>query len=186
MLRFLTEKMRVGAREDKNTAVAVDRAQLASCVARQPGMTGRMYVARAHALAHLEAWEHRNIPACGPAMRKNRKHLIGSKRRSRFRRIQNSLPSLKLSACHQAALDQEFNQPRNPFLVIAHPQIFSGGDQLPLVTRAVEGPFSPGSHCQRQRECASLPALVEHRLLVLGLDRAQAMHATHVMDAVHE
>ena len=186
MLRLLAQGMGVGVREDVDAMVPMDRAKLAARVARQARVPSRMDVAGPYALTHPEAGLDRYFSVRRSALRDHSRNGTRNKHRRRLWRIQNRLSTLDLGACDQAALNQEFNQPCNPFLVITHPQILGRGDQLALVTRAIESPFSPGSHRQRQRERSRLPALVEHGLIVSGSDRPHAMHAAHIMHAVHE
>ena len=42
------------------------------------------------------------------------------------------------------------------------------------------------AHRERERERAALPLGVEDGLVGLGLDRPEAVHAAHVVDAVHD
>src|SRR5579872_4780234 len=82
-------------------------------------------------------------------------------------------------------LDRELDQPLDPFLVIAHAQILGGLNELALVTGSVYIPFAPSPHGEREREGPRLPARMEHRLVFLIHDAAHAVHAAHIVDAVH-
>src|SRR5262245_54313673 len=61
MLRLFAEKLRVGVGEDEHPVIALNRTELSARVARQPGMTGGVDVARANALAHSELRRRRYI-----------------------------------------------------------------------------------------------------------------------------
>src|ERR1700738_4849655 len=106
--------MSIGIRENKDTMTTIDRAELASRVARQARMTSRMQVADANSLAHLKASVHREVSAGSPATRDARPHFFGGERRSLRRRVRSRLSALHLSGREQAAFDQEFNQRRDP------------------------------------------------------------------------
>src|ERR1039458_2581744 len=80
----------------------------------------------------------------------------------------------------QGALLEQRLQSGEPYLVVAHRQIFSRWAVLAYEARHVDIPAAWGAHGQRQREGALLPVGVEHRL-----DRPKAVQAAHVLRAVH-
>ena len=49
----------------------------------------------------------------------------------------------------------------------------------------VDVPLSPGSEGLDHGVNAGLPAVVEHGLVRLGLDGAEAVHPAHIVNAVH-
>ena len=52
--------------------------------------------------------------------------------------------------------------------------------------RHVDVPAARPRHRQRQRKRAAFPLGVKHRLVRLGLDRAETLDAAHVLRAVHQ
>src|ERR1035437_6830006 len=63
----------------------------------------------------------------------------------------------------QGALLEQRLQSGEPYLVVAHRQIFSRWAVLAYEARHVDIPAAWGAHGQRQREGALLPVGVEHR-----------------------
>ena len=53
------------------------------------------------------------------------------------------------------------------------------------IAAAVDGPLAGVAHGAVDREHAAFPLLVKRRLVRLRLDFAEAVHAAHVMNAVH-
>src|SRR5580704_1047900 len=90
--------MGVSVREHKDAVVSVDRAGPPSRIARQARMIGWMYVAGAHALAHLEARYHHHVSAGRVASRDKRQHFVGNKWRNPFVEPWRRLSALGLSA----------------------------------------------------------------------------------------
>src|SRR5262249_6532230 len=58
-------------------------------------------------------------------------------------------------------------------------------NELDMVATGVDVPLPPGADRPRQRVHAALPARVEYRLVPLDADRSHALHAAHVVRAVH-
>src|SRR5665811_2413959 len=85
----------------------------------------------------------------------------------------------------QGALLEQRLQSGEPYLVVAHRQIFSRWAVLAYEARHVDIPAARGARGQREREGALLPVGVEHRLVLLRRDRPKAVQAAHVLRAVH-
>ncbi len=90
-----------------------------------------------------------------------------------------------LVVADQRALLQHGLKPCEPELVIAHREIFGRIAVLARKARHVDVPFPRRRHRQREREGALFPLGMEHRLVRLRLDLAEAVHAAHVLRAVH-
>src|SRR5437773_1947626 len=84
-----------------------------------------------------------------------------------------------------AVLNHKLHEPSEPFFVIAHAQIVGRGDLLDLITAGIDVPLAPCADRTCQGKHAAFPARMEHRFVLLILNRAHAMHAAHVVDAVH-
>src|SRR5579864_4113325 len=58
--------------------------------------------------------------------------------------------------------------------------------QFDAVASHIDIPGTGRAHHSAHRQDAALPALVEDRLVGLGVDFAKAIHAPHVVDAIHQ
>src|SRR5581483_7986371 len=85
----------------------------------------------------------------------------------------------------EAALLEHRLERGKPDLVVAHRQIFGRIAVLAGEARLVDVPAARHAHGEGQGEGALLPFGMKHRLVRLRLDRAEAMHAAHVLRAVH-
>src|SRR4029077_9046330 len=83
------------------------------------------------------------------------------------------------------ATPTSFLHPPQPFLVIARAQIIFRRHLLDAEARLVDVPLAPGAAGAGEGEDAAFPRLVEDRLVLLALDRAESVHPAHVVDAVH-
>src|SRR6516165_1335981 len=86
----------------------------------------------------------------------------------------------------KALVDQEIFETEQPFLVVGAGEIDMRRQGLAIETGRVdvEGARSPQRAHHRQH--AALPFRVEHRLIGLRLDLAKAVHAAHVVHAIHD
>src|SRR5579863_10248220 len=186
MLRFLALKLCVRVRKDVHAVVTMDRARLSASVARQARVTGRMHVAGAHALAHLEVWRHRYVPARGimPAAGDARHHIGGQWRRG-LARTGGSVAAVNFRACDQTAGNHQPNQTSEPFLVVTHAKIFRWRNQFDLVAAGIDIPLSPRRHRTIERERYPLPTGVEDGLVLFIFEHAHTLHAAHVVHTVH-
>src|SRR5262249_35058184 len=66
-----------------------------------------------------------------------------------------------------------------------HAQIVCGRQAFDLAAKVIVAEGHGKRHCLGQGEQTSLPISMEHRLIRLPRDRAEAVHAAHVVDAVH-
>src|SRR5207245_6099689 len=81
---------------------------------------------------------------------------------------------------------QLVDQPRQPFLVVRHAEIFGRRQELELMTGVVQVlSAAAGSQHARDGIGPRFPGRVKHRLVLLVLDGTHAVHAAHVVDAVH-
>src|SRR5437868_6324160 len=72
-----------------------------------------------------------------------------------------------------------------PFFVIRAAEINRWRQLLAGKARLIDHPDARVAHRAIKRLRAGLPVGVKNRLILLGLDFAEAVHAAHVMDAVH-
>src|SRR5262245_61792398 len=82
-------------------------------------------------------------------------------------------------------LHQKLHEPSQPLLVITHAKVFGRRNEFDLKAPRVDVPFVKSPHRTVQGIRARFPAFMKHRLILLILNRAEALHPTHVMDAVH-
>src|SRR5207244_10299090 len=76
-------------------------------------------------------------------------------------------------------------QARYPDLVVTAGEIFRWRQALTRCAGLIEIPQAGAAHRQRQRKRAALPCFVKSRLVGLGRDRSEILHAAHVVHAVH-
>src|SRR5260370_17721999 len=84
MLRLRGLKMRVRVRKNEDTMIALDRSDFAARVARQARVPGRIDIAAAHRLPHLEARYRWGVALHGIASANHRRHRFGGDRRRGF------------------------------------------------------------------------------------------------------
>src|SRR4029077_19078559 len=183
VLRFLPETRDEAVVEDIHAAVAHDGALFTARIAWQARVAHGVEVARAHALALVELRRHRHLACRGAARGDPRRDLLSAQHVATLGIAPLGDPGFQLGAGHHAALDQQFRQARQPALVVTHPQIVSGWNELPLIAPGATWPITIDRHIHG--EYAPLPCGVEHRLILLGPHRPHVLHASHVVDAVH-
>jgi hypothetical protein len=101
--------------------------------------------------------------------------------RARSRAARASVPRPRASA----GLDEDSLERRHPAAVVAERQVL---DRIHALDRVAEGVDVRPAEADRlvdHAEDALLPVGVEDRLVPLDDDRAEAVHAAHVVDAVH-
>src|SRR5205085_10601503 len=104
----------------------------------------------------------------------------------RLRRSRRRMAALELVARDDSVRDQQFDEAREPALVIAHSQIFGRRQELDLMTRVVQILLSaarPHHACDGVNP--SVPRFVTDGLVSFVMDRSHAVHAAHVVHAVH-
>src|SRR5262249_22235704 len=104
--------------------------------------------------------------------------------RRRLRRSQ-AAPRLDLLPAHQAMRGEQLQQTLAPDLVIAGREVVRGMQRLPRMAGDVDGPESERAAAEVETERALFPFVVEDRLVLLGIDRAEAHHAAEILGAVH-
>ena len=165
--------------------VALDHAAPAAGIARQPGMALGLEVARHHRIADAELRRHLHLV--------HPRAAAGTRDRLDLRRLQagaralgrRGLTARQFRLVDHAALDQHALQAVQRALVVAcreergwrHP--FARVASHVAVVAAMEGT----GHAQREHP--TVPVLVEHAVFLLDHQRAHAVHAAHVVDAVH-
>src|SRR5580698_6182795 len=85
----------------------------------------------------------------------------------------------------QALLDQQVFKPHRPFLVVRAVEIDVRRQALDAVTGLIDGPDARVTEGAIERHRATFPWGVEHRLVLLRLNLTEAVHAAHVVNAVH-
>ena len=96
------------------------------------------------------------------------------------------MSSVELFARDNRVRHELIREPRVPALVVRHAQVIGRGQQLEEMTRVVQILASAaGAHDASHRVHTAFPRLVEHRLVPFVADRPHAVHAAHVVDAVH-
>src|SRR5579862_3827465 len=173
-----------GVGKDVAAADRLDDPDFFARIARQPGVGLRMDVLGAHAVAGLEAGRGFGRAAERTA-RQCVRHLGGGELAfERLARAQR-MAGFDLIGVGQAELDHEVFQPHRPFAVIGAGQINVRRQLLDAEAGLVDGPDAGVAHGAVEREGAALPRRVKYRLVRLRLDFAKAVHAAHVVDAVH-
>ena len=92
----------------------------------------------------------------------------------------------KLVGPGKSARDDHVVEPQRPFAVIRRGQINVRRQRFDAGAAFVDGPGADRAHGAVERQAATFPGGVEDRLVLLGLDFAEAVHAAHVVDAVHQ
>src|SRR5215831_16334938 len=95
------------------------------------------------------------------------------------------MTGLNLVGIDQPALDQHLLEAEEPFPIIGAREIDTGRQHLAREARHVDVPGAGRAHGAVHRHHAALPAGMEHRLVRLRLDLAEAVHAAHVVHTVH-
>src|SRR5579863_2024264 len=196
MLRLLAQEMRVRVWKHEDSVMAHHRARLASRVPGQTRMAFRIYVPGANTLSDLESGLGRRFRTHKTTAPRRGGGRIGrGKRRRRLLRSRRRLTGFNLHARHHAPLYQQFDVSRQPFLVIAHPQVIGWWKQFDRMAAGVDVPLVPGAQRARDRVNPAFPRLVKHRFVLLMPDRVvvdrvmpdrtHAVHAAHVVDSVH-
>ena len=172
-------------RKDVRAVDPFDRADMAADIPRQPGVALRMDVAGAHALADLKPRGSLGRTA-EPAARHDPGEII-ERERAAFQGHAGAqrVPRLHLVGSDQPMVEQHLAQAQEPLLVVACRDINGGRQALAKEPRPVDGEGAGRAHGAVHRHHAAFPRLVEHRFVSLGLDLAVAVHAAHVMNAVH-
>src|SRR3984957_4952025 len=183
-LRIVAPAERGGVGKDMAAADRLDDTDFFARVAWEAGVGLGVNVFGAHAVAGLEAGRGFGR-AAERAARQRVGHVGGGELAlERLARAQ-SMAGFDLIGAGQAELDDEVFQPHRPFPVIGAGQINVRRQALDAEAGLVDGPDAGVAHGAVERERAAFPRRVKYRLVRLGLDFAKAVHAAHVVDAVH-
>src|SRR5579872_4394403 len=170
---------------DVTAADGFDDAGLAARVARQPRVSLRVNVFG----AHLVAWLKTRGSLRGAGERAARQcvgYIRGLHRSLECLAGPQRMAGRNLISVCQTLLDQKILQPQLPFPVVRAPEIYRRRQALDAGPRLVDRPDAGITQRAVDRVGASLPGSVKHRLVRLRLDFAEAVHAAHVVNAVHQ
>src|SRR4051794_32925961 len=174
--------VRVRVRVD--AMVVEDDPGLPPCVARQPGVTGRVHIAGTHAISHLEQRADCRVitrwNSAGNPTRTLRRHSGTGLSRSR-----RGLPGFEFLQGDEPLLDDLLFQNRKPFLVIAHAQIVRRRQKFNVMPPCVDVRFLERSHSAVHGIHPGFPPGMKNRLVPLVPDWAHSLYSTQVMHAVH-
>src|SRR5260370_22126252 len=124
MLRLFALKMRVRVGKNEDAMIALDRADFAARVARQARVPGRIDIAAANMLPHLEARYRWDVALHGIASGNHRRHRFGGDPRRGFWRSPAGPAPFDFGACYQSPVHEQFAKPLLPPFVVPSPQIF--------------------------------------------------------------
>src|SRR4051812_36535063 len=96
------------------------------------------------------------------------------------------MTGLDLVCTHKAGCDQHVLQAQEPFLVIGAAEIDRRWQHLAIEAGGIDVERALRAHSAYHGKHTAFPLLVEYRLVGLGLDLAETVHAAHVVYAVHE
>ena len=165
---------------------AFDRADMAAYVARQPRVRERIDVLGSDLVAWLERRLRIGLALGRPAAMQHLEHVAGRQHAlARLCRMQRMADD-DLVVADEVALFQHGLQRREPDLIIVHRQIFGRVAVLAGEARLVDVPAARHAHRQRQRESAFLPLGMEDGLVWFRHNGPEAVHAAHVLRAVHD
>src|SRR5262245_26637597 len=172
MLRFFASQVCVCVWKKEDAAIEKDDSALAPHVTWQSRMPWWMHVSRAHPLSRLESWSDRDVTPRRGAPVDHRGNRLRREQRGLSSRAGRRTPSLELGLLDGARGDHRRRQPGEPLLVIRHPEVLDGGQDLEAMAKRIEVPqTAPGSQYARERVHPSLPALVECGLVGLVPNR---------------
>src|SRR5215472_2918437 len=96
------------------------------------------------------------------------------------------MASLEFLGCREAALDDVFLHSQKPALIIRSAEISNWWQPFLREARLVDIPGTAVCHRSLYGEHAPLPRSVKHGLVLFGFNFAEAVHATHIVHAVHQ
>ena len=143
-----------------------------------------MNVSRAHALTRLEPRRRLRLAIERPARHALLNDIAGELSLERLALAQR-MPGRDLIGACEPTLDQVRLHGELPALVIGDAEIGLRRELLLRCPRHVDVPSAGIGHGPLQREHASFPGRVERRLVCLGHDLAEPVHASHVVNAIH-
>src|SRR5579884_167710 len=179
-----------GVGQVEAAVAAVDDPDLAPDVARHADVAGGVQVAGPHPVAGLEP-RRRTLPARRHPLADDPQHALGEgtlvpARRPRPSRLGCSArPRLQLLPGGHALLHHQRLHRGQPEVEVGLAQVLGGRDPLPAVAELVQVEDPPLGQDEAEGEDPALPAGVEGVPVVPGIDRAEGLHAAHVVDAVH-
>ena len=108
---------------------------------------------------------------------------LGAHRIVALRRLR--LAARKLLGRDHAGFQQRLLGDVDPLLVVVLRQIEIWPQRLAQIAEAVDGEAGGEGHDLQEAAGPALPRLMKRRLVALGVDRAEAVHAAQVVDRVH-
>src|SRR3569623_3208782 len=177
MLRARSVAPRLAVGEAEDAAHGMNETALPAGIARQAGMAGRVHVARDDGVTDFEARGDSVFRHAGRSAAFDRRPDFGSgQRRSHdggHARFEHAMP-------HQHGMAGAI-----PELVIARFEILDWWNALDLAAEVIVIGADRHGDAKGEREHPPLPFGMEDGLIPLAFDRAEAIHAAHVMDRVH-
>src|SRR5580698_8249287 len=95
------------------------------------------------------------------------------------------MPRFEFVGADQAFLDQEIFKPHRPFFVVRAVEIDVRRQAFDAVAGLIDSPDPRVTKGAIKRHRAAFPWGMEHWLVLLRLNLAEAVHAAHVVNAVH-
>src|SRR5688572_2326808 len=162
-------------------------ADLAAHIARQPCVAGRIDVASADALADGEQRRRLDRARENALGLLARPHLICARGIIALRAARGRVAALDLIFGREVTVEQCRNTYRVPVIVVAARQIEMRRHQLADVAETIDVEALGIGHAARDAEHPCFPGRVPQRLVLLMLrgNRPVAVHAAHVVYAVH-
>src|ERR1035437_5997189 len=182
MLRLGPCVMRVGVGKDEHAPVALYDSGLAAHVARQTRVSRWIQVACAHASAFGIAGARRLL--FGLVLDRSRTlSRDGIRDQSRVDRA--VFPREDFLARHDAALDEQSLDRREPSFVIARREVARGRDPLDRMTELIVMYLRHAHRAGRQGIHSPSPVGVKDGFVLFADHRPETVHPAHVMYAVH-
>src|SRR5215471_2775460 len=145
-----------------------------------------MNVFRAHSVADLEPRGRRHRPPIRAAPH-NTLH-IGEREWATVQAHAGTqrVASRDLVGFDEAALNEQFHGAQKPSLVVRAGQIDRRRKQFDAIAVHIDSPYTERTNGAAHRQHATFPSLMKGRLVRLGIDLTEAIHAAHVVNAVHQ
>src|SRR6185437_1840988 len=182
-LRILAGAGRGRVGIDVTAAHRLDGAGLATRIAGQTRVAGRMLVDGADTVARLEPRGRRRGPRIVAALEVRdvaRRHHRGSPRCRPQR-----LACRDLVGADKAGAGEALLQSHQPFGVVGRGEIGRGREALDHCAPGIDGPKPRETHGAIQCRDAAFPRRMEGRFVRLRLNGAEPMHAAQIVDRVH-
>ena len=164
---------------------ALDHARSSSRVSWQPRMRSQMDIACTHSITNFEAGRGLRGPLIGAAHQRCT-HLVRTQRRAR-QGLGRSLGMAagQFSSADEACLQKQRLRPQMPFPVIGAGEVNLRRQTFDAIAPLVDVPDARRHQRPADSHYAALPDIVKRRLVGWRHHGAKAVHAAHIVDAVH-